>query len=103
MDRMDGLDSAAAKTLYGDIDSIGVSLENQRIQQDLSELRRKHDAVSSELADVKAQLIKAINEKDTIERNLIQLYNTATKEISRKDKEIMKLATELDALKTRMR
>lgn len=100
---MEGADNDLAKLMYEDINEISIELEFKRLQREHDDLLKRYDAVLVDNNDLKNQISKISTEKCNIEKNIVTLYNTALKEISRKDKEILSLTTELEISKAQMR
>jgi len=82
-------------SLYGDIDVIGDTAETRKLQEQLEEMRRQLVKKDKEISDLTAQTTLLLDDKDKLEANMVSLYNTATVEIKRKDREIAELRAAL--------
>lgn len=87
--------------LYEDIENIGQDLEIQRLTTENEDLRKQLANLSSEIQDLRDQMSYVVNQRDTLEKNLMTIYNTALKEIARKDRELFTLTAELDAIRAK--
>lgn len=77
--------------LYGDLEDTGRSADFTRLTEKIAELTQKNDSLTTELNETKQQLTLLVNEKAVVERNMTVLYNTALREVERKDKQIAQL------------
>ena len=77
--------------LYGDLEDSGRSADHVKLAARVVELIKKNDLLISELTETKHQLQVITEEKSVVENNLMILYNTALREIGRKDKQIGEL------------
>ena len=77
--------------LYDDLDTIGQNIEFQNIQKEHGEFKIQVDSLSKECDDTKKQLNEITIEKIQLEKNMVTLYNTALRDLARKDKEILEL------------
>ena len=77
--------------LYGDLEDSGRSADFIKLASKVVELSKKNDLLTSELSETKHQLQVITDEKSVVENNMIILYNTALREIGRKDKQIGEL------------
>jgi archaellum component FlaC len=97
MERNDG----EASMVYDDIENIGQDLEIQRLTKENEDLKKQVDSLSSEVQELRSQIVHVVSQRDTIEKNLMVVYNTALKEIARKDRELFALTSELDAYRAK--
>lgn len=79
--------------LYGDLEDAGRSADHVKLTERVADLTKKNDFLSAELAETKQQLLLLVEEKAIVENNMIVLYNTAQREMDRKDKQIAQLMT----------
>lgn len=86
-------------SLYGDIEVIANSAETRKLQEDLEEAKSQCIKKDKEISDLVAQTILLVGDKDRLEINIMALFNTATTEIKRKDREIAALRAEVAALR----
>ena len=63
----------------------------------VDELTKKNENITSELVETRQQLQTILDEKDRLENNIVVLYNTALREIERKDKQLLELRKQLSA------
>jgi hypothetical protein len=77
--------------LYGDLDNTGRDAQVALLLEKVDALTKKNEAVTSELTETKHQLQVLVTEKAVVERNMVVLFNTALREIERKDKQIAEL------------
>ena len=80
-----------ADDLYGDLEEIRKSSQVVRLTEKVAELTKNNETLTTELLETKQQLELLVNEKAVVERNMMLLYNTAQREIERKDKQIVDL------------
>lgn len=97
----------SGEDLYGDIDETPVfpSSVTAKASPPLAAAVKK-DAPRSLVEEVQflqEKVGQLAGENEVLKRNMGTLYRTATAEISRKDKEILRLTTELDVLKSAKR
>lgn len=77
--------------LYGDLEDAGRSADFEKLSRRVAELTKKNEQLLIELNEAKQQLHVLVEEKAIVEKNTIVLYNTALREIDRKDKQIAQL------------
>lgn len=77
--------------LYGDLEDSGRSADYIKLAAKVTELTKKNELLTSELNETKQQLQVITEEKGVVENNLMILYNTALREMGRKDKQIGEL------------
>jgi hypothetical protein len=63
----------------------------------VDELTKKNENITTELVETRQQLQTILDEKDRLENNIVVLYNTALREIERKDKQLLELQKQLSA------
>lgn len=81
--------------MYDDLEGDIQDAEQEELKCKLNKAQddlAKEQALSSEIGN---KLTQANKEKEELEKNILQLYKTATIEIERKDKEIQRLLKEL--------
>ena len=81
--------------LYGDIEEKGRDLEIHNLIKKCQKLERENENLKEELSDSKAQIIFLSEQKEVVERNMMSLFNTATADMKRKDKQIIDLTMRL--------
>jgi hypothetical protein len=79
--------------LYGDLAESGRSADHEKLMGKIVALTKLNAALTTELSETKQQLLVLIDEKGIVENNMMILFNTAQREISRKDKQIADLLT----------
>lgn len=89
--------SGESSGLYDDIDEISRVVEVERLQEDLKGSHALIASLQSEVVDLKQQLEIILSEKNQLESNIVSVYNTALRELARRDKEIVELKTSLAA------
>ena len=89
-----GGDGDGDDLFYGDLEDTGRDAHVALLLEKVDALTKKNEAVTSELTETKQQLQVLVNEKAVVERNMVVLFNTAIREIERKDKQIAQLLNE---------
>jgi type IV secretory pathway VirB4 component len=79
--------------LYGDLAESGRSADHEKLIGKIAALTKLNAALTAELNETKQQLLVLVDEKGVVENNMMILYNTAQREMSRKDKQIADLLT----------
>lgn len=77
--------------LYGDLVDIGHNNEILRLQSQVNDVEKRNAELESEVGELKKQLELVLAEKRKLEENCCLIYNTAMREIGRKDREIERL------------
>jgi predicted nucleic acid-binding Zn-ribbon protein len=77
--------------LYGDLEDITRSIEYERLKSEFENLNKKIQSFEQENDDLKKQIEALLVDKKILEQNVIAIYNTAIKEVDRKDREILEL------------
>lgn len=77
--------------LYGDLEDAARSADLEKLTRKVEELTKKNSQLLTELNETKQQLQVLVEEKAIVENNMTVLYNTALREIDRKDKQIAQL------------
>ena len=77
--------------LYGDIEDAGKKAEIENLQSKLSEQESLNESLRKEVDDLRNQINCLVQDKATLERNIMAIYNTALREMKRKDSEIAEL------------
>jgi predicted RNase H-like nuclease (RuvC/YqgF family) len=77
--------------LYGDLEDTGRSADFEKLSKKVVDLTKKNEQLQAELNETKQQLNVLLEEKAIVEKNMMVLYNTALREIDRKDKQIAQL------------
>jgi predicted nuclease with TOPRIM domain len=77
--------------LYGDLEDTGRSADFEKLSKKVADLTKKNEQLQAELNETKQQLNVLVEEKAVVEKNMMVLYNTALREIDRKDKQIAQL------------
>ena len=77
--------------LYGDLEVSGRSADYVKLTDRVAELTKKNSSLTAELNEARQQMQLLIQEKSTVENNMIILYNTAQREMDRKGKQIAQL------------
>ena len=77
--------------MYEDLMEFGQSKDFGRLNARMEDAEKRNAELSAELVDIKAQLDTVLMEKQRLEDNITLVYNTALRELTRKDKEINEL------------
>ena len=80
-----------ADLLYGDLEFTGKDAEVMRLQELVLTERNKQQLLVQEIALLKEQMVCLAKDKAQLEANTVAIYNTAMREIKRKDAEIIEL------------
>ncbi len=75
-------------SLYGDIHTAVKDAEIERLHRELFEKEKENAILREELEQIRSQLNLIVHEKEILETNFMTLYNTAVREIKRKDREL---------------
>ncbi len=77
--------------LYGDLNNLAQNSEIQRLNEELTMKDTVISNLQSEIQQMKVQMNLLLEEKLTVEKNMVTLYNTAIRELKRKDRELSEL------------
>lgn len=77
--------------LYGDLAHSAAEAEIETLKQSLERSEKDNEALKAEVGQLKQQIVALVDDKTTLERNIVSIYNTALREIKRKDAEIASL------------
>lgn len=77
--------------LYGDLEETAQSIQAQELLDKLKVFQRKNQNLQAEVMEWKEQVNLLLTEKKQVEENMVTLYNTALRELDRKDTEINEL------------
>ncbi len=77
--------------LYGDLEATGRDAEMQRLRDMVESEQKKYAQQSQDVQALKDQISILVVEKTQLEKNIVAVYNTALREIKRKDLEITAL------------
>jgi hypothetical protein len=89
--------------LYGDLEQSGRAEDIYRLKAELVQHQKRETSLQTELSEVKTQLIAVIEDKRILEKNISTIFNTATMEMTRKDREIDELRLQVLDLKEKNR
>lgn len=81
----------AEEDLYGDLVESGKQEEIHKLIVELDDLKSRLSASQTEVHELKYQLHLVLDEKKVLENNISVIYNTAVREVARKDKELERL------------
>ena len=87
-------DDGGDDDLYGDLEDSGRSADYVKLIAKVADLTKKNAAMTSELIETRQQLKILVDEKAVVENNMILLYNTAQREMDRKDKQIAQMMSD---------
>ena len=82
--------------LYGDIDDTPVFPTKTTVESARSRSSSQPLSLVDQVGHLEQKVAQLQRENEVLKRNMGTLYRTARAELSRKDKEITRLATELD-------
>ena len=85
--------------LYGDLEETAQSIQAQELLDKLKIFQRKNQNLQTEVLEWKEQVNILLIEKKQVEDNMITLYNTALRELDRKDTEINELKVTISQLR----
>jgi hypothetical protein len=74
--------------LYGDLEATAAELEIEKLKSSLGDSQNENELLKMEIIQLKQQISVLVDDKATLERNLVAIYNTAMREIQRKDVEL---------------
>jgi predicted nucleic acid-binding Zn-ribbon protein len=77
--------------LYNDLDDIALSADYAALQSKYEESEKARASLTTEIEELKQQIVALVEEKSILEKNTVALYNTALRELERKDREIAEL------------
>jgi len=77
--------------LYADLDDKNRGVDYERLLVTLTKLEKENSSLKKELDDSKSQIVFLLEQKDTLEKNMAVLFNTATSDAKRKDRQIIEL------------
>lgn len=77
--------------LYDDLEDIAQAVDAEKLQKKCNELEKKNKILNEESIEMRQQIQLLNKEKETLENNIVAVYNTALKELARKDREIADL------------
>mmetsp|Transcript_15963 Transcript_15963/g.26887 ORF Transcript_15963/g.26887 Transcript_15963/m.26887 type:complete len:91 (+) Transcript_15963:167-439(+) len=71
--------------LYGDIDRAGKDTEIEQLKETINKVQVQNDALTAENLQLKEQISCLVADKTQLEANIVSLYDTAKRELKRKD------------------
>jgi len=74
--------------LYGDIEDAGKDAEIESLRNQLEQEKKKNEALTGEIVQLKDQIIVLVADRQQLETNMMTLFNTAQNDIRRRDNEI---------------
>lgn len=81
--------------LYGDLELAAKQADLEKIQSKLEETVAENNQLHHEVEQLRTQLLLLVQEKEVLERNCVTIFNTAMREIGRKDSEIKELRAQV--------
>lgn len=81
--------------LYGDLELAAKQADLENTQAKLAQVTADNDQLRIEVEQLRAQLLMLVEEKESLEKNCVSIFNTAIREISRKDNEIKELRSQV--------
>lgn len=81
--------------LYGDLQDKARASAYAALKGKYSELSKEHESLKGELIEMRRQIQFLNEEKSKLETNIVAIYNTAVREMSRKDAQIAELRLEI--------
>lgn len=89
--------------LYGDLDTIHGSIQTQKLSKLYESAAKEVASLKTEREEMKQQIQFLHTQKQTLEANIVSVYNTAVLEVSRKNQQIADLQRDLVKLQTETR
>lgn len=86
--------------LYGDLAASAAEAEIESLKGHLTEKSKEVESLRAEVSQLKQQVMVLVEDKTTLERNIVAVYNTAMREIKRKDNEMASLRQEVASLRS---
>ena len=84
-----------AMLMYGDLEESAKESEFNEMKRQYKEITNRNKYLENELIELRKQVETMNKERQNVETNFVALYNTAIKEIERKDRTIMELNEQL--------
>lgn len=81
--------------LYGDLEDTVRQAEIDQLQATVNTLQQENDSMKVEMERMREQIANLVNEKTILETNCVKIFNTATREMQRKEKDIVTLREQL--------
>jgi uncharacterized protein (DUF3084 family) len=81
--------------LYGDLAVLTRNIEIEKLSALLAEKDQTIANLQAEMEQLKTHFLTLYNEKKTMEKNTVSIYNTALRELQRKDKELNEMKEQL--------
>ena len=79
--------------LYGDLENCAKDAIINKLVADNEQLKSQNSSLQAEIAQLRDQILCLVEDKTVLETNIVSLYNTAIREVKRKDTEITLLRT----------
>jgi predicted RNase H-like nuclease (RuvC/YqgF family) len=77
-----------AVLMYGDLEESAKESEFNEMKRQYKEIMNRNKYLENELVELRKQVETMNKERQNVETNFVELYNTAAKEIERKDRAI---------------
>ena len=84
-----------AVLMYGDLEESAKESEFNEMKRQYKEIMNRNKYLENELVELRKQVETMNKERQNVETNFVELYNTAAKEIERKDRAIKDLNDQL--------
>ncbi len=84
-----------AVLMYGDLEESAKESEFNEMKRQYKEIMNRNKYLENELVELRKQVETMNKERQNVETNFVELYNTAAKEIERKDRAIKDLNEQL--------
>ncbi len=84
-----------AVLMYGDLEESAKESEFNEMKRQYKEITNRNKYLENELVELRKQVETMNKERQNVETNFVELYNTAVKEIERKDRTIKELNEQL--------
>lgn len=85
--------------LYGDLEEIEQTVEIVKLKEKIQLLTQQNQVLQTTNTELSEQLEVLVNDRNHLEENTKAIYNTALREIERKDKEIESLRLQIARMK----
>lgn len=97
------MDRSNVDDLYGDIDEIEKSAAVRKLQEALKLEENLKESLEATVKEQAEQIKLLLNDRQQLEMNISALFNTALREIERKDRDISSKEEEISKLRSELR
>jgi predicted RNase H-like nuclease (RuvC/YqgF family) len=86
--------------LYQDLEDIEATVEIVKLREKIEELQTNNEKLTIVNSDLRNQIEKLLADRTNLEHNIMAVYNTALREIDRKNRDIDDLKVQFKNKKT---